>query len=477
MANAHDDAESRRRRTTIWRDVALIMLASVLTLAAAYFIAWASPTERRETLADLGKNFIESLHWLLPAAVGLLILANEQRLKRELHEDTLRLNREKFETEREAIRLEADNIRGLSSKLAAMVTAKMSTDTQWASEALERAKLGGFGKTLFGERVGHFTAEKDQIAEQFRPLLFDRCRYLLESGKRRIYLLIDSGTTLYPLFQQFGRTAVRLRENEQSWIDNLFVVTNNLPGVESLMDVGRRNPNNRYSDLAINCQLLPGVPLPVYSAVTGELATTALAELKKSADPVADVFIAVVTGNWIRVRRTAPLCPVPLARGKGHREFKQALIDCSDEIYVVGPLGKLFIEQPLDDVNAALDLNDRYVDPDKKPYGEVTITDDKALCVKLVTTSRAPGRVLHPLSDRVQWALAYGGDREFQRFSMAAMPDVPHLFFPFSPGLGSWYEEFRMEFPHEATRRAGVAERYFYVQPPEPLTRDEGSKR
>ena len=468
-----DTKLGRVRRSAIWRDIALFALASTLTLSAAYFVIWATPAERRSTLTDLGKNFIESLHFLLPAAVGLLILANESRLKRELHEDQLRLNREIFEAEREALRSEADNLRGLSNKLAAMVTAKMSTDTHWASEALERAKLGGFGKTLFGERVGHFTAEKEQLAEQFLPLLLERCHHLLNSGKRHIYLLIDSGTTLYPLFQQLGRAAVRLRENQQNWIDGVRIVTNNLPGMESLMDVGRRNPNNRYSDLAINCQLLPGVPLPVYSAVTGELATAALADLKAGADTEHDVFIAIVTGNWIRVRRTPPLCPIPLARGTGHREFKQALIDCSDEIYVVGSLGKLFIEQPLEDVNRALDLDEKHVDPEKQPYGEVNITDVVARQVKLVTTSRAAGRVLHPLSDRVQWALSYAGDRELQRFPNAIMPDVPHLFFPFSPRLANWYEELRMEFPHEATRRAGVPEKYFYVQTPEPLRGDE----
>ena len=463
------------RRSGFWRDVALFVLASTLTLSAAYFVIWATPAERREALTELGKNFIESLHFLLPAAVGLLILANELRLKREIHEDELALNREIFEAERQALRSEADNLRGLSTKLATMVTDKMSKDTHWASEALERAKLGGFGKTLFGERVGHFTAEKEQLAEQFRPLLFERCRYLLDSGKRNVYVLVDSGTTLYPLFQQIGKAAVRLRENEQSWIDGIHVVTNNLPGVESLMDVGRRNPNNRYSDLAIDCQLLPGVPLPVYSAVTGELATEALTTLKAKADPERDVFIGVVTGNWIRIRRSAPSCPIPLARGKGHREFKQALIDCSDEIYVVASLGKLFMEQPLDEVNRALDLDDKHVDLERKPYGEVDINDAVAPRVKLVTTSRAPGRVLHSLSDRVQWALGTAGERDLQRFPTAVLPDVPHIFFPFSPRLANWYEELRMEFPHEATRRAGVPEKYFYVQIPDALAKDDAS--
>lgn len=120
------------------------------------------------------------------------------------------------------------------------------------------------------------------------------------------------------------------------------------------MESGRINPSNRYSDLAIKCHLLPGVPLPIYSTVTGLETNEALERLRKKAGDNA-FFIGLVTGNWIRLRRSDPPCPVPLARGLGHRKFKQVLINQSDEVYVVTPLGKILVKVPPDEVNKPWD--------------------------------------------------------------------------------------------------------------------------
>jgi len=451
----------------------LMIVAAVIGLILSPIFGWITLADIKYAFSLSIKKLIEDMHFLLPALVGVLILWNESRLKRALHERELVLNKMKFDAERhdreERLKFltdEADSLRGVSTKLAKSITEQLATDTRWASEALERAKLGSHSKTLFGERVGHFYDEKEQLAEQFLPRLLQRCHALVESGKR-VFLLIDSGTTLYPFFRELGQAAVRYRENNESWIDEVEVVTNNLPGVESLMDFGRRNPNNRYSPLAIKCQLLPGAPLPVYSAVTGDIAVNALHRLKEQPRQKESVFIGLVTGNWIRLRIEELACPVPLARGEGHLEFKEALIDCSTEVYVVAPLGKIFVKVSLAELNQALGYKDANIDPDKKPYKELTIDIEKAKHVKLISTSRELGRVLYPLSLKLQVELHYD-DADYRKFMIAEAPSPQHVLFPFNQLPENWYEEITTEFPHRPTRRPEIREAYFFVPPHPP---------
>lgn len=460
----------------------IIQFASIviLLIVIPMIFGWITLTELKHTYSRTLNKIIEDMHFLLPALLGVLILWNESRLKRDLHRKEIELNKRKFEYERKTreehrklIEREAESLQGVSSQLTKSIITQLTTDTSWASEALERAKLGPFSKTLFGERVGHFYDEKQYLAEHFLPHLLHHCCELVQSGKQ-VYLLIDSGTTLHPFFDKLGQAAINCHEDNEDWIDQVVVVTNNLPGVEALMDSGRLNPASRYSPLAINCQLLPGVPLPVYSAVLGELANKAIHSLKKEADPQKTVFIALVTGNWIRLRRSTPVCPVPLARGEGHLQFKQALIDCSDEIYVVTPLGKIFANISLSKLNQAMGFKEEYTDPDKKPYEEVHIADEKAKAVKIVSTSRDDGRLLHTLSIKVQAAIE---DVEFNeeqvRSTRLASPN--HVLLPFDRLPDNWYLELETEFPHRYTRRAEFRETYFFVPPHPPKSRSKGN--
>ncbi|MBK6903896.1 MAG: hypothetical protein IPH04_14130 [Saprospirales bacterium] len=178
-------------------------------------------------------------------------------------------------------------------------------------------------------------------------------------------MLIDSGTTLYHLFQRLGEAFVDAKYREEPWINNLKIVTNNLPGVDSLMEIGRTNPKDRYSPLAIDCMVLPGNPLPVYSATLGKATIKNLEGLKGQSNSEKDIFIGLTTGNWVRIRRTNPTCPLALARGDGHLEFKQAL-KSSWMKCVVAPLPKIFVYTPLDKINKAWGFNDSDLDPDKR---------------------------------------------------------------------------------------------------------------
>ncbi len=168
-------------------------------------------------------------------------------------------------------------------------------------------------------------------------------------------------------------------------------------------------------------------------------------------------FIGITTGNWIRLRRTIPACPIPLARGSGHLSFKQTLIDNSDETYVVTPLGKIFLKNSLEDVNKALGFEHSKSTQDLKEYREVLIENEKAKTVFMVSTSRFEGRVLSTLSTYVRASLGvdYVGSGDI---------NIPgHVLFPFDKLNANWYFQIEQEFPHAKTRIPEFYKKYFFV--------------
>ena len=467
--------ESQRLRTLL--PIAIF----VGLLWGAVLAGWVPAAKLRDSFALVAEKLVENLHWLVPAAIGAALLRHEVQLRRELHEKEVALfekeidlSQKRFDAEqadRDARRKlfdeESSIIRDMSVPLSKNISELLAKDTRWASEAMERAKLGTHGQTVFGERVGHFLDEKKFLAEHFTPMLLARCARL--SGKdRHIYLLIDSGTTLHPFFTTLGAAVVSAKEHGEEWVENLEIVTNNLPGVEALIDSGRRNPRNRFSLLEVKCQLLPGEPLPVYAAVTGESTEQAVRWLKRTRND--SYFIALMTGNWIRIRSRGLRCPIPLARGKGHLDFKQTLVECANETYVVAPLGKIWARADLSHINSSLGLssNSNHRELDKQPYDEVDVdTDDTARHVKLVSTSRDPDRVLSGLYHHLEIALQLEPNDETYDFAKAEVPN--HVFLGgFDEKLShDWAKELATEFPHRAEQRH-IREHDFFVpqQPP-----------
>jgi hypothetical protein len=317
--------------------------------------------------------------------------------------------------------------------------------------------------TLFGERQNHFLFEKIEIANQFTPVLLKRIKNFIDQGKR-VYLLLDSGSTIFNFFKTIGEFARISYSKKKDWLEQLSIETNNLPGVDKIMQVGRINPDSRYSPLAIKVNLLPGTPLPIYSAITGERTVAELKHLRAQA-PKDSVFISLVTGNWIRIRRTDPPCPVPLARGEGHVEFKQALIDVSDEVYVIAPLGKIFFDVPPEKVNTALGNTEKNPNLDKRSYHEVSILAESADKVKLVSTSRERDRVLSAHFGGIAALLKYDGSSDPVPESFASMPvkEIPHIFFRFDELPEEWNQEVKTEFPDESTRTEIFMNKYFQV--------------
>ena len=352
---------------------------------------------------------------------------------------------------------------------------------------------GGYsGQTIFGHRMRHFSEEKQFLAEIFTPLLLARCRAIIEREGCRLCLMIDAGTTLYPMFELIGRYLIRWKEQ---WQQNLSIVTNNLPGLETFMEAGRRGKDRR-AELIVPCSLLPGDPLPAYWAVTGANTEAAIVRLKwpewklpsNSGDDAVCylhnsdirkallrrkndlasanltegtkkcVHIALITGNWIRVDPETPTVARPLARGYGHLRVKQAYLDVADEAYVVSPLGKIFADKPLDKINSILENAEREYTNRRgnqtkhvfEKYDELMLDQMNSKYLKLVTTRRDPkgGHLLSPLSTHLfaemQLHVPELWDKSFIDANVGEALQIAPNFNPVSA----------IEMPHEYTRES-----------------------
>ena len=421
---------------------------------------------------DFRTALFANIHTFALGMLGLLVFASDATRKIEFQ-------KEQWDNERKHLDDDLRTVKLVSDKITHGICSSLKNDVHWASDALEKAKIIGMRQnTLFSERLSYYPLEKECLADQFASLLLKRCKFLLESNQyKKIYLIIDSGTTLYSLFAKLGehaRNYIDLDPKEKDWICNLEIVTNNLPGLLLYMDKGRIDLNSRYSRLIIKSCILPGEPVPIYSAVTGSSTVKALEIIKKQSDDERGICIGIVTGNWVRIRRgdnSNPIhCPVPSARGDNHREFKQALIDCSKEIYVVAPLGKVIYNENIGDtgISDTLGYTATSKNEDNKPYMEVKIENDKPKYVRLVSTSRGHGRLLSRYSDMLRGLLGHFDREESEKnFIKAAAGDVPHLFFTeelFYPiDRESTQMDVDIEFPVRRIRKV-VMEKLFNIK-------------
>jgi hypothetical protein len=422
------------------------------------------------------------------AALSAVILFGIRiRVEREKYKMELDFKKEELELRREQLLLQErqeeirfsrlrelrDTARDLSNEIALALI----ENPEWAVKALSGARITGGALSVFGERVFHFQEEKKFLAEFLVKLLERRIRPRVSTGEvDAVALIIDSGTTLYPFCESWAQQCVKNYPTADHWTRQVLVVTNNIPGVESLIEHGR-SEEDRYADLALACKILPGKPLAVYSAIVGKDTIEALRRLRNaSADDLIPVkqarpggslkwfIIGLTTGNWIVVREGKIY---PLARGEGHLEFKQTLIEVSDEIYVVGPLGKIFLNCNVDDINDELGYDESKALKSMKPYREVPTSgcEDK---IRLVTTRREEGYLLQRHSDKLIALLDSMGGTEKEVgacYEDITIPvhQLPHLVPPFAMLPDSKYEQIEIEFPHRTTRNRKFLGRFFDV--------------
>lgn len=424
-------------------------------------------------------NWIDAVGYL--AALAALVfftlqIWQQQRLYKmesKMRGEELDISRERLERELQAM----DQYRSTAATLATEIGNVLVRDPVWAVDALATARVSGSAYSVFGNRITHFQGEKRFLAETLVALVEARARAAFEHDSASgIIAVIDSGTTLYPLFELLAAECVEHFEDEWHWTHRLLLVTNNIPGIEALIRHGRTRGDTGHERLAVSCKVLPGKPLPAYAAIVGSDTEAALRDLENT--NVANLIrfetsqenlrwrvLGLTTGNWITVRDGVVH---PLARGEGHLDFKRELVRAAHEIYVVGPLGKMFLEVEVEEVNAALNYSAASRIPGRQAYSEVPI-EDAGGPIRLVTTCRQDTQyILQPHSERLVGALggmariAQGIGVEYASLG-SEVEQLHHLMVPYSRLPRDPATQLEIEFPHPGTRRGAFLEEFFGV--------------
>jgi hypothetical protein len=360
------------------------------------------------------------------------------------------------------------SIQDVRQILTDRIAAYLVKSNDWIADALLDIQLYREAESTFGERIHHFEAEKKHLAEKFVPLLIKRILRILKSGTK-VFLVIDSGTTTYWVFRQLEKELIRVGQEEDPTLRGLVIISNNMAGVHSYMAFSNlkktfvpkeESQKTTLSDF-VACKVLTGRVLTDYAALTGDDTESALAEQRS--DNQDAVFMGVVVGNWIQLPKGPSPHPVPLARDHQlhrHLEFKAKVIEVCNEVYVLSPLGKLFVNCSLVQINEGLQMSGRHA----AAYRGVPVAAEKQNALKLVSTTR-PSRtnVLFAHSSRVETLFPKENEELFRSFEEETdIEAVPSVLFEFDQLSALPADEQRkIEFPHEYTRQEGFMREFF----------------
>jgi hypothetical protein len=355
-----------------------------------------------------------------------------------------------------------------SSDIGKFIAEELSNNASWAANALREAAILGGSISIFGQRINHFRQEKELVAKNFFNFLNYRLNWLAKNENySKIVVILDSGTTILPLFEHLAHEAVNqlsIQDDFKGWQQKVEIITNNIPGIEDLIKYGKENPNDRYSEVALKCKVLPGQPLAVYSAIVGEDTVNALEKINNN----HVYIIGITTGNFVRLFNGQI---APLARGKGHCEFKAKLCEISNEVYIIATLGKIILSNSTKEFNNDLRYSEKMKTQDKQPYKEISI-ETKSTKTKLVTTSRETNEsIMYKFSKKVEEEIykipphIICKDEQQHEFNIIAekgINDIPNFLFNFKNDKRTDEQELE-ELPHDYLRVPRIKEKYFCI--------------
>lgn len=313
----------------------------------------------------------------------------------EFQNTELDFKKKEFEFKKETL----EKIKASTKEISKEISDSLIDNPTWLDRFMDETGVT-YGGSIFGTRINHFFYEKKALAKKTIDILQEE---LINNTEMKCCLLIDSGTTTYHLFCEICervKNLDNLGEKTNSWTDRIFIVTNNLPGVQYLIKHCRKG-SDEYSDLLVKCLLLPGKPLPVYAAVAGSETIHFLEEdhirerIRKELNAENDTeyqIICLMSANYMvrhpeKINGKELYCPV--ARGGeegGHHDIKKAFVELSDKIYLISPLTKFSFAtcKCLNKINGFFinegdDPENARAFPDKVKYREIQLTTEKLI--------------------------------------------------------------------------------------------------
>jgi len=287
-------------------------------------------------------------------------------------------------------------------------------------------------QSLFGTRYHHFFDEKEAIARLFVTDLESRVQNAYSNGER-IVLILDSGTTIFPIFK-----LLMAKKNDPAWTNTIEIFTNNLPGIFVALRDGRTKEGIRRARLAFRVHVVRGDPNPDYWALLSKDSPNAISDLSEG-----PIIIGVTTGNYAQDDGQ-----VLFVRDPEHRAFKEALIRRAQVIYSLLPLGKMV---PI----GAAELNEKLLPSelrsvDECQYRGLALPIDGAKEVVIVTTARRQGDKMYRHHVLVQHNLEKLQADMSSRVRLLTVDT--HDFNVGSLSAGSEDREEQLEMPHKEHR-------------------------
>jgi hypothetical protein len=436
----------------------------------------------------MGTAMLELSVVVILGFLALAIAGTELYFRIDLHRTEVKIRQEQMTENRNFVNYQMNRVESTGKIIAAELALQLRQNTDWAADALSRARLHSGGHSLFTDRSNHYHEEKLVLADRFVPMLLARCKSLVEQGFR-VIILVDAGSTLVPVLERIARDVVFCRLRSEAWVgpSTFSLYTNSLAGSLVLMEHGRLIASNPYSDMAFDAHVLPGTPLATFAAVVGSATEKALHEIGLARDDAQQKdqklrVIGLTTGNWVRIRQTSPPCPIPLARGVlplepgiGHCSFKQQLVMKSDEVYVLAPLGKIFSGVGNDEINRVMGYTKGNPDKARESYDEIKVEGENTSKIKLVTTIRPPdgyllsrsserllaifGSALHHVGAPLKVILPSGESIA----GYSNISEVPHIAFLLAKTYVHPILELEAEFPHGHTRDTEILKTLFHL--------------
>lgn len=265
---------------------------------------------------------------------------------------------------------------GLATSIKRNLTWKVREMESVVTEIYGRPRL----PTPYVSRLSHFAVEKELLAKELvrhrLPALIDRCRKR-DAAIRKIAVVIDSGTTLTPIFPKlkyygYGRVSKEIAEN-------IAIYTNSLSGTIAFNQESGFEP---YKIRETDLHLLGGNPLEKYRATTGPETQEALRNLHQKYSANDCLIVGIITANWLLVTEVYNRVFI-CARGRGHYEFKEKLVEISNKIIIVAPLGKILKLDSVEELNEVLE------EDEEERYRGFEIAPGRRSDTFLLTTRRA----------------------------------------------------------------------------------------
>jgi len=361
----------------------------------------------------------------------------------------------------------------LLENLVSAVTEHLRSTPSWAEAAIRAASLADPAVSVYIQRVHHFHSEKLALSRGFVPWLVRRVLHHIVEG-HDVRLIIDSGTTLKAVLDDLGPALAEMLTLHNVEFNRVQIITNNFPGAESYEAFASRAIAGGHAlREIIPCQLVPGRALREYAAVVGEMAEKYLRAFCGTA--TADrptIRIGLVVGNWILLE-DSQTAPRPLARGEGHKSFKDVIFDVSDELYLITPLCKIIVPSAKKSIDENVaDFNTDLFGPGTVPgekglYEPVALPTDPAVAAKLkvVTTSRESTTSIARAHSLVVGTTLKAMPKDDYMADVGKLIDqLPHFIFAHDAhSQQSFVDQLRAELPHKDTRALAFRRKYFQI--------------